>query len=96
MENSVEKLNPKLLLNSLAENIVERRMATPAIFFLEMGKYMSFIGSQLMVFFGPIITVFISSAKYYQYAEILEDKNNVEYLLIEIERLEAMNAKKQE
>jgi hypothetical protein len=41
-----------------------------------------------MIFFGPIITVFIASHMYYRYAELLEDRKNVELLLIEIERLE--------
>ena len=62
-------------------------MATPAIFYLDMVKYVSFLGSQLMVFFGPIITAFVKSDGYYNIAELLEDKKNVEFLLLEIERL---------
>ena len=37
----------------------------------------------------PIITVFIASHSYYKYAELLEDKNNIEFLLTEIERMES-------
>jgi len=48
-----------------------------------------------MVFFGPIITAFISSQYYYKFAELLEDRNNVEFLLVEIERLESDNKKKE-
>ena len=54
-----------------------------------MVKYLAFFGGQLMVFFGPIITVFIPSHSYYQIAELLEDRKNVEFLLTEIERLES-------
>ena len=54
----------KQLISNLAQKIVRHGMAVPAIFFLEMVKYMSFIGSQLMVFFGPVNTVFIQSKSY--------------------------------
>ena len=76
------------LISSLAKKIVRHGLAVPAIFFLEMVKYLAFFGSQLMIFFGPIITVFISSHFYYKYAELLEDRKNVELLLTEIEKFE--------
>ena len=80
-------------LTKFAKKIVDRGMAVPSIFFLEMGKYASFIGSQTMIFFGPILTAFIKSEKYYNFAEILEDRNNIEFLLLEIERLVSKNPK---
>ena len=80
----------KRLISNLAEKIVRHGMAIPAIFFLEMVKYLSFFGGQIMIFFGPIITVFIPSHSYYKMAELLEDKKNVEFLLIQIERLEEL------
>ena len=48
-----------------------------------------------MVFFGPIITVFVQGYQYYQIAELLEDRDNVEFLLTEIERLESNQISKQ-
>ena len=83
----------KQLISELAEKVVNRGMAVPAIFFLDMMKYLSFFGGQLMVFFGPIITAFISSQSYYKFAELLEDRNNVEFLLTEIERIETKSDK---
>ena len=85
----------RLLISGLAKKIVNHGMSTPAIFFLEMVKYVSFLGSQLMVFFGPIITVFVQGPTYYQMAEILEDRDNVEFLLTEIERMESINSSQQ-
>jgi len=85
---TIDSLSDKQLISKLAKKIVRHGLAVPAIFFIEMVKYLSFFGSQLMIFFGPIITVFISSHMYYKYAELLEDRKNVEFLLIEIERLE--------
>jgi hypothetical protein len=85
----------KQLISNLAEKIVNHGMAVPAILFLDMMKYLSFFGGQLMVFFGPIITAFVSSQSYYKFAELLEDRNNVEFLLTEIERIESDNKKKE-
>ena len=82
------------LITNLAEKIVRHGMAVPAVFSLEMVKYMSFIGSQLMVFFGPVITVFIQSESFYKLTHLLEERQNIEFLIIEIERLEFDNKKK--
>ena len=96
IENSIAiNQSDKELISKLAQKIVRHGMAVPAIFFLDMMKYLSFFGGQLMVFFGPIITAFISSQSYYKFAELLEDRNNVEFLLVEIERLESDNKKKE-
>ena len=85
---TLDGLTDKQLISKLAKKIVRHGLAVPAIFFIEMVKYLSFFGSQLMIFFGPIITVFIASHMYYKYAELLEDRKNIEFLLVEIERLE--------
>jgi len=85
----------KQLISNLAGKIVRHGMAVPAIFFLEMVKYMSFIGSQLMVFFGPVITVFVQSESYYKITHLLEERQNVEFLMLEIERIESDNKKKE-
>ena len=87
---SIKKSDQELISN-LAGKIVHHGMAVPAIFFLDMMKYLSFFGGQLMVFFGPIITAFISSESYYKFAELLEDRKTVEFLLTEIERLEKVS-----
>ena len=91
MDNSAAiSQSDKQLISNLAGKIVRHGMAIPAIFFLEMVKYLSFFGGQLMVFFGPIITVFIPSHSYYKIAELLEDRKNVEFLLVQIEHLEEL------
>ena len=89
-----EVKDPRVMITQLAEKITSHGMSTPAIFFLEMVKYVSFLGSQLMVFFGPIITVFVEGHQYYEIAELLEDRENVEFLLTEIERLESIRISK--
>jgi hypothetical protein len=88
--NAAISQSDKQLISNLAGKIVRHGMAIPAILFLEMVKYLSFFGGQLMVFFGPIITVFIPSHSYYKIAELLEDRKNVEFLLVKIEHLEEL------
>ena len=51
--------NPNKIIQSLAKEIVNRKMSVPAIFFLESTKYVSFIGSQFLVFLGPVATCFV-------------------------------------
>ena len=85
--------NKKDILNKFAKEIVDRGVSIPAIFFLESTKYISFVGSQFLVFLGPIATSFVSTQKYYQFTELLEDRDNIEYVLSEIERLNIEVAK---
>ncbi|NOZ08169.1 MAG: hypothetical protein GXO91_04745 [FCB group bacterium] len=80
-------------LTRFAARIVGHGFSVPMIFFLEAVKYMNFIGSQLMVFFGPIVTSLVNSDNYYKLAELIEDRKNVEFIITEIERLEAESKK---
>ena len=54
----------KKIISDLAKDIVQRGLSVPAIFFLESSKYVSFIGSQFLVFLGPIATCFINNKKF--------------------------------
>ena len=77
-------INDQKIISNLAQEIVNRGMSVPAIFFLESTKYISFIGSQFLVFLGPIATCFINNQTYYDFTKILEKKSNIEFLLNEI------------
>ena len=87
MITSTEKQN--IIINDVAKKIFDHGFSVPAIFFLEMVKYLSFFGSQVLVFFGPLLTIFINSQSYYNFSVILEDRKNIERLLLQLERLEA-------
>ena len=75
------------IISDLANDIVQRGLSVPAIFFLESTKYVSFIGSQFLVFLGPIATCFINNQKYYDFTTLLEKKSNIDFLINEIERI---------
>ncbi|RMH73665.1 MAG: hypothetical protein D6675_01990 [Gemmatimonadetes bacterium] len=76
------------LIHKLAKKTVDIRMSVPAVLFLEMHKPLSFVGSQLMVFFSPIVNTVFNRREYDMFAEIIEHRDNVEYLLVQIERYE--------
>ena len=84
----------KQLLIKYAEKIVKKKLSVPIIFFLESTKYLTFIGGQALIFFGPLITIFINEKKYYNFIELLEKKENIEFLICEIEKFE-INLNKQ-
>ncbi len=77
------------LLDRFAKGVVERRMTTPAVLFLESVKPLSFLGNQALIFFQPIVQSVFNFRTYDEVTELLEDRENLEYLLKKIEELEA-------
>ena len=76
------------LLEKLAQWIVRRNLTTPAILFLETGKPLNFLGSQLLIAFSPFVQAFFKAEQYHKIALILEKDENVELLLQLIEQSE--------
>lgn len=77
------------LIDKIAKKIVEMRMTVPAILFLESTKPLSFIGSQVMLFFQPFFRTFFSLKEYDEIALMLEERENVERLILAIERIDS-------
>ena len=75
----------KKILKGYANKVIDKGLSVPAIFFLEMFKYLSFLFSQSMIVFGPLLTLFINQRKYYQFSNIISNRNNVEYFISQIE-----------
>jgi hypothetical protein len=73
------------LLAKIAKAIVEREMTVPAIMLIESVKPLSFLGNQLLIFLNPIVSLVISSKDYYTFVRMIEDRDNVEKLLVAIE-----------
>jgi len=80
--------DPRRLLTRLAEEVVARQLSVPAVFFLELMKPLAFLGSQTLVFFGPFLTLIFPENRFYSFTELIEEPDNVEFLIREIERLE--------
>lgn len=83
------------IMDRFAQRIVDWRMTAPAILFLESSKPLSFLGNQALVFFQPMVQSIFNFKTYDEVTEILEDRDNVEYLISRIEELEAEQQAKQ-
>lgn len=60
-------------------------MTVPAIFFLESMKPLSFVGSQALHFFEPMVRAFFAVQDYDRFAGMMERRENLEALLVKIE-----------
>ena len=76
------------VLTKIAQKVVDLRLTPVAVVMLESSKPLSFVGSQLMVFFQPIVTSLFPFRQYDEVAALLEERANVEALLQKIEKLE--------
>ena len=81
------KNTEKNTLTKFAEKIVNKKASVLAIFLLESMKYISFIAGQTLIFLGPILTLFVNDKKYYDIINLLEKRENVEFLISKIEDL---------
>ena len=81
------KNTEKNTLTEFAEKIVNKKASVLAIFLLESTKYISFIAGQTLIFFGPILTLVVNDKKYYNFIDLLEKRENVEFLISKIEDL---------
>ena len=81
------KNTEKDTLTRFAEKIVNKKASVLAVFLLESTKYISFIAGQALIFFGPILTLVVNDKKYYNFIDLLEKRENVEFLISKIEDL---------
>lgn len=81
----------RALLEKVATWIVRRGLTTPAILFLETGKPLNFLGSQLLIGFSPFIQAIFKGDEYQKFALILEKDANVELLIELIEQNSSQN-----
>ena len=75
----------KVTIDSYAKKISDRGFSVPAIFFLEMFKYLSFIFGQSLIVFGPMATIFVNQKKYYNFSDLVSKRSNIERLICQIE-----------
>ena len=74
------------LLNRLARGIIQREMQVPAIFILESAKPLSYLGSQALAFFQPILSGLFVGNDYKQIQNILERSHSIDFLLQVLEK----------
>lgn len=77
------------LLQRVADAVVKRGMAAPAVVFLESLGPMSFLGSQALHFIAPIIELAFSAQEVAQVAALLERRDTTVRLIALIEAASA-------
>ena len=82
-----EPLSPedRVLLERMAGWLAGRRLTVPAVLFLESVKPLHFVGSQMLVFFEPMVHAFTAGKEYTRFARLMEDSDALEAFLVMIE-----------
>jgi hypothetical protein len=75
------------ILDRIAREVTRRRMEVPAILALELHRPLSFLGSQTLVVFTPMLAPAFGLQNMQKAARLLEDRGNIDRL---IERIEEM------
>lgn len=73
----------------ICRELVRRRLATPALMFLEMSRPLNFLGSQLLHFLSPVLSGLTQSHGHRHLAAFLEHRGSVDYLCRRIEELDS-------
>jgi hypothetical protein len=84
------------IIERLAAKVVEWKMSVPAVLFLESVKPLNYIGSQVLVFFAPIVRTIYSAPDYDEFVALMEERGNIEVLLRRIEEKEGVREPAQE
>jgi hypothetical protein len=84
-ESEAFSLEEAALLERVADAVVKRKMAAPAVVFLESLGPMSFLGSQALHFFTPIIDLAFNAKEVSQVAHLLERRDIAARLIALIE-----------
>jgi hypothetical protein len=82
-------LQQRAVIDRVCVEVVRRRMATPALLFLEMSRPLNYAASQAMHFFAPLLAVVADTKGYQQFAVFLEQRGSVDFLCRRIQQLES-------
>lgn len=88
MSESLDPQERDKFIDTIAKEVVHRHLAAPAIVLLESSKPLSFVASQTMIFFDPIVKLAVPVKNYSKFQKILEDRDNIERLITAIEKYE--------
>jgi hypothetical protein len=75
------------MIGEIAQKVVDMRMETPAVLFLEMNKPVSVIAGQSIIAASPILIPLFGAAGVRRYSQLLNNRENVELLVERIEDL---------
>lgn len=80
----------RALMERLADRVVQLRMTVPAILFLESVRPLNYVGSQVMVFFAPVVRGFFGLPEWDEIRGVLERRESIGWFLDLIELKEGV------
>ena len=83
MKLSVER--QEQLIDSVAGRVSNWGLGAPAIALLEAHKPLSFLASQALLVFVPLLTLCLGRSSLAEYASLLEDESSVERVIRRLE-----------
>jgi hypothetical protein len=87
------------LIEQMTQQISRWGLALPAILLLEVTRPLSFIGSQGLLLFQPLLDFFYDGPRITDYADLLADRANIDRLVTRLEessRLDGNGAKEKD
>ncbi|MGD9856555.1 MAG: hypothetical protein AB7U20_16530 [Planctomycetaceae bacterium] len=89
---TAERLEPAVeqseVVDRLCGEIVRRGLTTPAIVYLEMSRPLGFLAAQAIHFFTPLIAALTDAQEHRHFADFLEQRGAIDYLLGRIDAIE--------
>lgn len=86
-EKKKSDLDPKKVevIDKVADFVVKRNLDVIAIMTIESMRPLHFIGSQVLLFFEPFLTILVHPEKMRLFREALEESKYIDYILDRIE-----------
>jgi hypothetical protein len=83
------------IVDRVCREVVRRRLTTPAMMALEMGRPLNHLSAQALTFFQPFVSMVGDATSYEQFTAFLEQRGSVDYISARIEALEAEQASRE-
>jgi hypothetical protein len=77
------------ILERVSQEVIRRRLEVPAVLALELHRPLTFLGSQALVLLTPLLGPAFGLANLQKLAALLEDRSNLDRLILRIEELAA-------
>jgi hypothetical protein len=75
------------IIERIAQEVVKRRLETPAALFLEMHRPLQFLSSQALIVFTPMLAVVFRASNLEKVSLLMQERENLDRLLNRIEGL---------
>ena len=77
------------VIDHLCREIVRRRLVTPAMMALEMGRPLNHLSAQALHFFQPFVAIVGTAAAYEAFTTFLERRGSLDYIAARIESIQS-------